>query len=86
MTIAECKTLESGTPIWFSTGNGWRQEATFLKMVEVTSFGTMSLSDLMRKDFDLGKGRKTQQADIIFMDDSGRERRMTVLPRRITRR
>ena len=86
MTLAECTTLKSGDPIWISEGNGWRREGTFLKMIEVTSFGKMTLYDLMRKDFDLGKGRKHKEAMVAFKDDAGRVKKTNVSPRRITKR
>ena len=86
MTLAECTTLKPGDPIWISEGNGWRREGTFLKMIEVTSFGKMTFADLMRKDFDLGKGRKHQDAMVAYTNDSGREIKTNVNPRRITRR
>lgn len=86
MTLAECTTLKTGDPIWISEGNGWRREGTFLKMIEVTSFGKMTLSDLMRKDFDLDKGRKHKEAMVEFKDDFGCKLKTNVSPRRITKR
>ena len=86
MTIAECNQLKQGDPIWISEGRGWRREATFLKMIEVTSFGRMTLSDLMRKDFDLGKGRKSKDAYVEYVDDNGRTKKTNVNPRRVSRR
>lgn len=38
------------------------------------------------KDFDLGKGRKHKEAMVAFKDDSGREKKTNVNPRRIAKR
>lgn len=84
MTLAECKVLKEGTKVRVSEGRGWFREGTFLKMIEVTTFGKMTMADLMRKDFDLGKGRKTQEALVEITADNGRTKKINVNPRRIT--
>lgn len=83
MTIAECKAMRSGQAVLISEGNGWFRDGRFLKMIEVITFGRMTLSDLMRKDFDLGKERKEQRAMVEYVDDNGRTRRSDFRPSRI---
>lgn len=84
MTLAECKAMKKGTKVRISEGRGWFREGKFLRMTEVTSFGTFTLEDLMRKDFDLGKGKKRQDALIEIIDDNGRRVQINVNPKRIT--
>lgn len=84
MTLAECGALKKGDKVKISEGRGWFREGTFLKMMEVTTYGTVTLADFMRKDFDLGTGRKKMEMVVEIVEDNGRTKKINVNPRRVT--
>jgi hypothetical protein len=83
MTIEECRQLNPGDKVKISLGNGWYQEATFEKLVEVVTFGKMTFADI--KSFDPSKGRKKTEAIVVIRDDDGYERQQYVNPRKLKR-
>lgn len=85
MTLAEAKALSKGTKVKWSQGNGWYQEATFIGLNEVTSFGKHTFEDLMTGNINFSKGKKSLQAHISFIDDKGRTQDKYVNPRAIRR-
>lgn len=74
MTLAECKALKKGDKLYVNLGNGWRQQVTFIKLIKVTTFPSMTLSDLMKRDFDLSKGKEEWKAECETIDDKGKTR------------
>ncbi len=65
MTIAECRELKKGTLVKWSIGNGWYQSGKFMSLVEVTTFGTMTFSQLMNGNFSLDNGKKKLEAEVM---------------------
>ena len=78
--------MKAGEPVWISEGNGWRREGTFIKVVEAVTFRRVTLSQLMRKDFDLGRGRKERLAYVEYINDNGKKVKANFNPRRISAR
>lgn len=81
MTLAEARNLSNGTIVSWSQGNGWYQDAEFLGLNEVTSFGKATFSDLMNGNIDFTGGRKHLEAHIVYIDDRGRKVDRYVNPR-----
>lgn len=85
MTLAECSQMKTGTPVRVSEGRGWYRDGIFLKMTEVTSFGTITLDDLINDRVDFSKGRKEQKAVVEVINNKGKKEKWNVNPRRLTR-
>ena len=85
MKLAELKQLENGCPVVINEGHGWWREATFIKAVQVTSFGKITLDDLLEGRIDLN-GKKKTEAVVRIIDDDGRKRTEYVNPRNVERR
>ena len=86
MTIAECSQMKTGTPVRVGEGNGWYREGIFLKMTEVTTFGSMTLDDLLHDRVDFSKGKKEQKAVVEVVNNKGKKEKWTVSPRRLHKR
>lgn len=85
MTIAEARELKKGTPVKWSLGQGWTQYGEFLGLIEVTKFGTMTLSDLMRGNINMDGGKKVIEAEVEFEDDRGRTKTDYISLRKLRR-
>ena len=86
MTIAECRELKKGDKVRVSLGDGWYQDASFIKLIKVTSFGKMTINEVLTGDFDFStKGREKTEAYVEYVDDRGRKRQRSVNPRRLRR-
>ena len=85
MKIAELKQMKNGCKVLISEGKGWYREATFIKIVNVTTFGRITFDDLMAGNIDMN-GRKKTEAVVRVIDDNGKERTMYINPRTICRK
>ena len=65
MTLAECRGLKKGDKVKWSLGNGWYQSGEFVKLVQVTTFGKMTLSQVMDKNFTLENGKQKTEAMVM---------------------
>lgn len=82
MTILEAKELKPGALVSVGMGDGGRMLMRFRKLVEVKSFGKMTLGQAMRFDFDDRKAKVTTEA-VCESIDTGRP--TTVNLRRVQR-
>jgi len=81
MTIEQCRRLHKGDKVKFSLGNGWYQEATFLKMTQVTYHGRFTLETMDQIDW--RHGRTEWRADVEWTDENGRREQWAVRPSRL---
>ena len=72
MKIEELKILKKGSEVYWQVDKNTYQHGTFEGLIEVTKFGTMSLSDLIQDKFGMSKGKKCLEAKIKYADDHGR--------------
>ena len=73
MTVKEFNTLKKGDRVYYSIGNGVTQYAIFQKPTKETSFGKMTLSDLMNNKIDFSHGKEQMVAWVKYRNDYGRE-------------
>ena len=81
MTLAEVRELRKGDKVKFSLGNGWYQEASFIKMVQVTYHGKFTLDTIDQIDW--RHGRTEWRAECEWVDEKGRKKWYTFRPRSI---
>lgn len=79
MKLEELRNTPKGTKIELSEGNGWYSIVTFNRLIKVTQFPKMTLSQLMNGELSLDKGKRVWEAE-VFMED-GKSR--IVSPRRL---
>lgn len=85
MKLEELRKLRKGTKLLLHLGNGWYQKVSYHNLVQVTSFGSASLDDLMKGNFDFGKGgRKHFEASVEYKDARGCIKHTYVNPRRLS--
>ena len=65
MTKAECEKLKRGTMAYIYEGNGWRQKIKFLKLVEVISWGRMTIGQVINHEVDWSKGKPKIMAECL---------------------
>ena len=83
MSLAELKEMASRTPVKWRLSNGWYQNGYFVRLIKVTTFGKMTLNDLMSKDFKLENGREVTEAMVEYIDDKGKVKRTTISTRKL---
>lgn len=83
MKLDECRKLKGGETVLWSIGNGWYAKGTFKKMVKVTRFPSMTLSDLMSGNFSLEKGKEEWMAEVEYINDRGIVKTTTIRPRKL---
>ena len=86
MKLTELRQLKAGYPVWISEGRGWRREATFIKLVEITTFGKVTIDDLIRNRVDFNNGKKKTKVVVEFVDDYDRTRREYIDTKKIPER
>ena len=70
MKLADVKKLTKGTKLFVSLGNGWYEVMSYNTTHETWSMGKMTLSDLMKSDFEWTPVRKETLVEMV--DEKGK--------------